>query len=156
MWEYKLFKLYRPHNINLNIGIGPKDGNAKFYVFEDEDLSTFSEETVLLNKQLGHKIIDEREVEIMTMESLFDRYLKGVEVDFISIDTEGYDLEILKTNNWSTCRPHFVLAETAECSDKIFGKKLNSSYDPFMESVGYIKMADTYLNTIYMDKNFFN
>lgn len=146
-----LFKKYRPNSITLNVGIGEKDGIAKFFIFDSDAYSTFSVETVKLNEKLGLKILETKEVQMMTLSSIFKQYANNIEIDFMSVDTEGFDLEALKTNDWNLYRPHFIVVETVEASDKVFGKKLNDIYDPFMQKINYIKIANTYINTIYGD-----
>lgn len=146
-----LFKRYRPNSINLNVGVGEKEGTAKFFIFDSDAYSTFSAETANLNEKLGLKLLETKEVQMMKLSSIFKKYTKNIEIDFMSVDTEGFDLEVLKTNDWNVYRPHFVIVETVEASDKVFGKKLNDIYDPFMQKINYMKVADTYLNTIYAD-----
>ena len=146
-----LFKRYRRKSINLNVGIGEKDGISKFYIFDSDAYSTFSAETASLNEKLGLKLLETKEVHMMTLSSVFKKYTSNIEIDFMSVDTEGFDLEVLRTNDWNLYRPHFVIIETVEASDKVFGKKLNDIYDPFMQKINYMKVADTYLNTIYAD-----
>jgi FkbM family methyltransferase len=47
------------------------------------------------------------------LDSILDEYVpEGVEIDFLSIDVEGLDLEVVNSNNWDKYRPTFVLAET--------------------------------------------
>ena len=35
-------------------------------------------------------------------------------IDFFSIDVEGLDLSVLKSNNWNRYRPTYILAELLE------------------------------------------
>lgn len=149
-----LFRNYRPNSINLNIGIGSKESISNLYIFDPDTLSTFSEEAVELNKKLGYKVVEVKEVQITKLSSVFEKYAKNIEIDFMSVDTEGFDLEVLKTNDWNIYRPHFIIAETIEFGDKVFSRKLNDIYDSYMDEVDYEKIADTYINTIYVDKNF--
>lgn len=150
--RFLLFKKYRPNSINLNIGIGEKEGLAEFYNYEDSAYSTFSIETVELNKKLNLQVSEIKKVPILRIGNVFSKYIKDQAIDFMSVDTEGLDLEVLKTNDWNLYRPHLIIVETTKTSDKIFGEKINNIYDPFMEGIGYKKIADTYLNSIYIDK----
>lgn len=148
----KHFKKYRPNTISLNIGVGNKK-NTKFFIFESSVLSTFSEEEAKKHENLGHKIIETTNVQILPLKDIFKEHLNNKHIDFMSIDTEGYDLEVLKTNDWVLYRPSFIIVETAEYVGKRFGQKLNEIYDHYMEGIGYEKVADTFVNTIYRDKN---
>src|SRR5215211_2513715 len=40
----KNFKLHRPEDINLNIGVGPKDDELNFFIINHPTLSTFSKQ----------------------------------------------------------------------------------------------------------------
>ncbi|MDD4989683.1 MAG: FkbM family methyltransferase [Candidatus Pacebacteria bacterium] len=153
--KFTLFQKYRPNTINLNIGVGNREGVMKFFIFEDDAYSTFSEEIVELNKSHGHKLVETKNVPIKPLRKVFAEYADKKEIDFMSVDTEGYDLEVLQTNDWNLYRPRFVVVETMEAGDRLFSRKL-TTIDPFMKSVGYEKVADTYLNTIYADKSEMN
>ncbi len=146
-----LFKKKRPNSITLNLGIGDSVGTSKFYIFKEEALSTFSKEVADLVIKEGHTLVKILEIPMMRLSDVFEKYAKNVQIDFVSIDTEGYDLAVLKTNDWNIFRPTFFVIETAEYSSENLGKKLSSLYDSFMQEKGYEKVADTYLNTIYRD-----
>lgn len=144
------FKKYRPGTVSLNVGIGKKN-TAPFFIFELEALSTFSEEEARHSQSFGHRIIETTTVDIVPLTDIFNQYVKDTHIDFMSVDTEGYDMEVLKTNDWDIYRPSFIVVETAEYEKDKFGRKENDIYDPFMSTIGYEKVADTYLNTIYRD-----
>jgi len=146
-----LFKRYRPQSLTLNIGIGPEQSTGTFYLFEEESLSTFSAESAELNITLGNTFLEKREVSLLPLHMVFETYAKDKIIDIMSIDTEGYDMEVLKTNDWERFRPRFIVIETVEFDVGIYGKKLNDIYDVYMKSIQYEKIADTYLNTIYTD-----
>ena len=52
-----------------------------------------------------------------TLENVLDQYMDGSEnIDILSVDVEGFDLEVLKSNNWDRYRPEIIIAETYEKS----------------------------------------
>ena len=58
------------------------------------------------------KLLEVVKVPVITMKDLLDRYLPpGQSIDFLSIDCEGLDLEILESNDWGRYRPEFILIE---------------------------------------------
>jgi FkbM family methyltransferase len=151
--KFNLFEKQRTRDINLNIGIGSDKEKAQFFVFDADTLSTFSKESAEGYEKIGHKILEVRNIDLVPLKTVIDKYSKGREIDFLSIDTEGYELEVLNTNDWGLFRPKLIILETVEYSKNILGKKLNDIHDVFMDSIGYMKVADTYINTIYIDKN---
>lgn len=108
-----LFNKIRPRDINLEIPISDKKQKLKYYMFNDAALNSFSKE--LAEKRDGkddYKIISEKEMETSTLEEILKNHLPhDQEIDFMSIDVEGLDLQVLKSNNWSRFRPKFVLVE---------------------------------------------
>lgn len=153
--KFNLFKKQRPRDINLNIGIGSDEKVSPFYIFDADTLSTFSKESMENYKKIGHRVSEIKEIDLIPLKNVIEKYAKNKDIDFLSVDTEGYDLEVLKTNDWNLFRPKFIILETVEYSRNVFGKKTNDVYDVFMDDIGYKKIADTYINTIYLDKKFF-
>ncbi len=109
----KLFEKHRTRDINLNIGIGGQHEKLIFYCFDEPALNSFSKElSEHRDKNTVYKIIETIEIPIYTLEYVLDKYLPaGQHIDFINIDVEGLDLEVLKSNNWEKYRPDFIFAE---------------------------------------------
>ena len=108
-----LFNKIRPRDTNLEIPISDKKQKLKYYMFNEPALNGFSKE--LAEKRDGkdnYKIISEKNLETSTLEEIFEKHLPhGQEIDFLSIDVEGLDLQVLKSNNWRRFRPKCVLVE---------------------------------------------
>jgi len=148
-FRVKLFNIFRRRDINLNIGVGAEESEMDFYVFDEHTLSTFDTNSVDEFKKMGHKVKKIVKVNVLPLKSVLEKCCSDKQIDILSIDTEGYDLEVLKSNDWNKFRPRFVIVETLEYRKDGKGKKLNDIFDPFMSNVNYKKMADTYINTIY-------
>lgn len=148
-----LIKMVRPRDKVLNIGLGPVEGTLDFYILDPDTLSTFSENEAKRLKDLGHKTVKVKKVPVKTLAQVFKDINHSV--DFLSIDTEGMDLEILKSNDWQKYRPKILVVETIEYHGNR-GVRTNKLYDKFMAERGYIKLADTYINGIYVEKDFAN
>ena len=109
----RLFNEIRPRDTNLEIPISDKKQKLKYYMFNEPALNGFSKE--LAEKRDGkddYKIISEKDMETSTLEEIFEKHLPhGQEIDFMSIDVEWLDFQVLKSNNWRRFRPKFVLVE---------------------------------------------
>ncbi len=47
------------------------------------------------------------------LENILDKHIpENQEIDFMSIDVEGMDLQALKSNNWDKYRPFIICVET--------------------------------------------
>jgi hypothetical protein len=63
-------------------------------------------------------------------------------LDFFDIDVEGFDLEVLKTNDWELYRPRFILIET----DLEIKEDINSEIVKYLESLGYNLIAKSIIS----------
>lgn len=149
----KLFKKSRQKDINLNIGIGLKEGNLDYYKLSASSLNTFSKEAAEeYQKENGYKIIGKEKIKISTLKNIIEIYHNGIFPDFLSLDVEGMDDEILHSINYKSNYPIVICVETISFSEKGKGIK-NDNIISFLEQQGYIVYADTYINTIFVKKN---
>ncbi len=72
----------------------------------------------------------------------------------MSIDTEGYEMEILKSNNWNKYRPKIIILETIEKNKDGLRIKTKNDFKNYLEQNDYTEIADTFINTIYIEKQF--
>ncbi len=149
----KILKAVRPGDKTLNMGVGKENGNLDFFVFKQDTYSTFSASEAEEYKKLGYKLQETVQVKVEPLKKIFETYSSNQIIDLLSVDTEGTDLEVLQSNDWSRFRPHVVIVEvTKHCGDH--GIRQNHEFDEFMEKQDYIKLADTYINGIYVEKAF--
>ena len=65
---------------------------------EDAALSTFSRDEVKRLEMNGQKVAKVIKVEVVPLPDIINRYAKGVFSAFLSMDVEGFEIEILKAN----------------------------------------------------------
>ncbi len=147
-----MFKLLRRRDKTLNVGIGENKSVLPFYIFKDDTLSTFDKGVAEKYEKKGHKIKKIQDVNIVPLADILNTYACKTEIDILSLDTEGMEMTILKSNSWDIYRPKYIILETIDYERYKSGKKTNDIYDPYMESIGYTKIADTNINSIYIKK----
>jgi len=106
------FRDVRPHDINLETGIGAQPGNLKYYMLESEPgMNTFSLET-LRACRMEHKITSTAEVPVVRFEEIQMRHIpENTHIDFVSIDTEGHEMEVLSGFNFDLHKPSIFAVE---------------------------------------------
>lgn len=150
----KEFFKQRPRDINLNIGIKNKSGIVTFFEFAPDSLSTFSKKETKENLKLGYRLNQKLQIPVLKLSEVLGKYLVP-KIDFISIDTEGLDLEVLESNDWKKFRPTIVCVETGDFPSMITReRKINKKtlIDKYMIKNGYKEYFDNGLNAIYLDK----
>lgn len=152
-----LFKKYRKDDVNIEVAIDEKEGKIPLYVFKNTLLSSCSKEFAenvdrnALNE--GDKIKSIIEVNSMRLDSVFDRFLpKDKKIDFLDIDAEGYDMNVLKSNNWNKYRPKVILVEDhfSTFIDDIFKSDIYS----YLVSKGYKFFSRLYFTQIFLEDSF--
>jgi FkbM family methyltransferase len=143
----------RPEDVCLNVGVGGVRQEAvPFYEMNADTLSTFSEpEARRYVEEHGKQIVRVAEVDVITPKEIVARYFQG-SPDFVSLDVEGLELEILGAFDLTGARPAVFCVETITYATDGTGKKLTDVIN-YLTGAGYMVYADAYINTIFVDRN---
>lgn len=148
----KEFEKMRPRDINLQAAISNNNSEATFYIFNEPALNTLNaEEAKNKDNKNGYKIIRELKLKTLKLSEILDKQLlENQEIDFLSIDTEGNDLNVLKSNNWEKYKPKLVLVE--DLKFKNIEDYYQSETYIFMKNLNYSVVAKT-INTVFYQLN---
>jgi FkbM family methyltransferase len=150
---FEEIKRNRSRDICLNFGVvasGKKEEN--FYIMSDLPVSTFSEDEVERIKKMPNlyvkKII---KVAVVGINEILEKYFSAG-LDFLSIDVEGLDLEILKSLDFSKYRPKIVCVETIHFNSSLqHNKQYRDDITNLMLQNGYNVYMNNRVNTIFLD-----
>ena len=149
----KNFHNHRPNDINLNIGVDSKEGELDFYIMQDNTLSTFSKQECDHMMAHGKPLKEIKKIKLTTIDEILKKYFNNQFPDFMSIDVEGMDFQILKSINFEISYPKIICVEAAEYSPIGAGARRNELID-FLVTKGYYEYANTNLNAIMVKKEF--
>lgn len=146
------FGWMRRRDINLELGIGAEKGGLTFYCFDEPALNTLSEEVAQERASGGrYKITKKVEVPVLPLHEVLQQHLpKGTKIDFFSVDVEGMDEMVLRSNDWQIFRPTFILAEDVQF-DLNSGNTYGSGVYAFLREQGYEMVAKTPRTLIFKD-----
>jgi hypothetical protein len=146
----RYFNLMRPRDINLEIGIGETPSTINFYCFNEPALNTFDAELAKeRNTGKPHRIVKTLLIDILPLKDVFKAYLpKNQHIDFMSVDVEGFDLQVLRSNDWNLYRPTYLLVEVFDFS--IENPKKSTLFQ-FINSIGYTSVAVLKRTLIFVD-----
>lgn len=144
----KLFNKVRPRDINLEIPISNKSKKISFYMFDEPALNSFSYE-LSKEREIFSKFKIKKIVKLTPkkLSEILDKYLPyNTKIDFMSIDVEGHEYEVLTSNNWEKYKPEYLLVELLDTHSKSSSK--NDVYS-FLLNENYFVIGKTGRTTIF-------
>lgn len=144
----KLFNKKRKRDVNLELGVSKESKEMTYYMFNEPALNGFSKELSESRNNKGeYKIIEKKKISTKPLSKILDEYLpKGTKIDFINIDVEGMDLEVLESNDWGKYAPEYILIE---CRETSLEEMNNDPIYVFLKKKGYILIAKTFRTSIF-------
>ena len=147
-----LFKKIRPRDEHVVTGVSREPAVMKYHKFENYMVNTFNLDD--LGTRTDERIIATESIVCQPLTKILDSRAAERHIDFLNVDCEGMDLEVLQSMDWSKYRPSVV------CVEDIVQYHLTASYDPqlgpikvFMRDKDYWLIAQSLVSFFYIDKN---
>ena len=141
---YEKFLRARKGDVNLNVAVAEEEGTMTFYELgDDTTLSTLNPHNAeLMSRSLGLPIRS-RNIRTRPLSSVMKEFCKGKTVHLMSVDVEGIDLQVLKSNDWKTYRPEVLVVE---------GNNQFHEIVEFLDINGYLLLYNNSYNCIFINK----
>ena len=132
----KLFEKARPNDKNVNVGIAEKEDLLPYHRFADPASNTFSDEEAEKWKQkTWNTYLGTTEVKMRPLRDVLSQYMdESQQIDVMNVDVEGYDMEVLRSNDWERFRPKVIVIEDHQFS---FEEPEKSGVYVFLNEEGY-------------------
>jgi FkbM family methyltransferase len=142
------FQKHRSRDINLECGVAAHTGTLPYYRFDEPALNTFDTTEAQLKDRPPYRLIEQLDVAVRRLDDLLIEHLPaGQSIDVLTIDVEGKDEEVLRSNDWAKFRPRFILAETLRTDMRQVSE---CPVVKFLSTVGYAPVGKAY-NTIFFE-----
>jgi len=143
----RAFQILRRRDINLQIGVSETAGVLTYFCFDDPALNTF--DSRLAHDRLAaspYRVEKTIVIAVERLDAILSRHVPaGSRIDFMSVDVEGFDLPVLRSNDWTRFRPRCVLAESLGMS---LDEAPDSAVYRFMQQRDYELFAKSF-NTLF-------
>jgi FkbM family methyltransferase len=146
------FDRERPGDINLCCGISDSKEEMKYFEMSDPALNTFDESLARERERLtNYKIVRSSTVKVKRLDVVLQEHMKmPAVIDFMNIDAEGHDLNVLRSNDWNRFRPSIVLTEVIGGWD--IEQALSCNVHAYLSLHDYRLIAKTSNTLFYMDR----
>ena len=141
------FKRFRPRDTHLVMGVSPAPGVLTYYQFKDPKINSFDESQ---SQRMSSPSIGQKAIECLPLREIVGQHAKDRQIDLMSIDCEGLDLEVLESLDFATTRPSVIVVEDFEQ----FGATHQggtSRIRTFLHAQGYATFAQSAFSFHYLD-----
>lgn len=139
----KLFDSLRPRDINIQTGVSLTPGELDFYTFENNVFNTFDKQTAEGHcKEFSLSVKEITRVRTTTLADILNTHLPpSQKIDFMSIDVEGLDMEVLRSNDWQKYKPEVLVVE---CVYDDYEDIQSMETVKYLKQLGYSFFAKTF------------
>ena len=148
--EYELLCEKRPRDINLCVALGATSGRATLFQGPDRDrgASTMRPD-VVASRGAEADDFTPIEVPVCTLAEIVSEYVTGP-VDFLKIDVEGLEYEVLAGADFTQFRPRALVIEATVPNTT---KPSHESWEPMLLDAGYRYTMFDGLNRFYASED---
>ncbi|MCK5474502.1 MAG: FkbM family methyltransferase [Candidatus Aenigmarchaeota archaeon] len=146
----KSFNKLRPKDKNIESAISDERKKMTYYIFDEPAVNTLDPQMVDKGIKDGYKLIKKQKIITKTLKDiLLDTIPKNKKINFMNIDVEGFDLQVIKSNDFNIFRPEYILVE-------MHGTKVeniqNTEIYKLLNKKNYAFFGKTILTLIFKDQ----
>lgn len=136
----------RSRDINIRAAVGPADARTQFWIAHPyPDLSSLSSDVKDANPEQV-EWVERVEIDQMRLSTLLAEYAGDRTIDFLKIDVEGAELEVIESGDWQRFRPTVVVVEAiAPGSHEL----THAEWEPILLKNGYLFAVFDGINRFY-------
>ncbi len=148
----KLFKIFRPRDISINVAVSSKPGFVNSYIFDKgSGLNTLEKNWAEKWKKIINKNYLTIKIKKEKLNTLLKKYNCPNNFDLLNIDVEGHEIEVIKGLDFRIYKPKIITIEIhAKKTEDIF----KSNVYKFLKKKNYELISQYYQTSFFKIKNF--
>jgi FkbM family methyltransferase len=144
---FERLRQHRPRDINVNVGISRAPGRAMLFDYPAAPgNSTLSPAVARDHKSYPITCVP-KEIELITLAQLCERYVGDRTIDFMSIDVEGHEEDVIAGGAWDRFRPRVLVIEATWPLSR---RPSHEGWEPLVLAHGYHFALFDGLNRFYV------
>lgn len=144
-----LFQEARPGDSNIHAVVSDESVDVTFTIFRNGAISTadstLRDQTLSSGRDKVAKSITVRARSLANI--LAETVPADQQIDLMSVDVEGFDLKVLRSNDWTRFAPFFLLVEDHGMS---LLNAPNTEIFHFLRPLGYRMVSQAFITSIYV------
>ena len=145
-----LFNFIRRKDININAAISNNEENKTLYFVDELNTQNTLEANHLSFLKNHHNLKEEeishQEIKTKKLDKILDTYNFN-DIDFMNIDVEGHELNILNSIDFNKYRINFICIEMIDHNDQ--AKLINEKLNIILEKNNYVLQKKIDFNFVY-------
>lgn len=142
-----LFGRERPRDLCIEKGVDEKEGELTYFMFNEPALNTFDEKLAKERSAIvGYHILEKEKIKVQSLASILDDLKEIPGIDILSVDVEGFDLQVLRSNDWNKYKPNIIIAE---CLNARFSDINSDPVTKYLLGLNYSIYAKTGYSLIF-------
>lgn len=148
------FRRLRPEDVNVNVGVAPKDkagSKMTFYMIDKgSGRNTFDRKAAeeFVAQHPNFSITETMEIDTISVEDVVAKYCGGRYPDLLTMDVENLDYDILASADFSQSKPKFICVEVVSSGGDTSGQMKD-----LILSRGYFVVARTIGNYVFAENS---
>lgn len=147
----KKFAFDRKRDVNLNIAVSDKVETVDYLMFDEPALNAFKSKIDPVSLPgMPSKTV---QVNARDLKSILAEWApKNQEIDFMNVDVEGMQVDVLGSNDWNRFRPKVILVEDFDID---LEHPEDSDTFRFLKSQGYKLFSKPFFTSFYLREDFY-
>ena len=141
---FEALKSERQRDVSLQVALGRRPGTRTMYILENSGTSTLSASIAKGWQGRGLSAITKK-VPVMTLASVCREYVRAP-IDFLKVDVEGLEGEVIEGGEWSDYSPRIIVMESIH---PVTQAPMWMSWEPKLLARGYRFIHFDGLNRFY-------
>lgn len=143
---FREFVRCRPHDVNLNVAVSDRAGSVAFYEGASPGLASMAS-AVPEAARVQDGTRTARTVPARTLADILAQYATDATIDFLTVDVEGFERQVLAGNDWHRFRPRVAVIEATHPGTR---EPSHGEWERILLDAGYLFGYFDGLNRFYV------
>ena len=145
-----LYRTYRPQDLYCAEGVSAKPASLIYFKFENDQFNTMDEDRAELLRGQGVLPVEVTSIPCRPLSMIVGEKLGNQQIDLLSVDCEGMDLEAIMSIDLTANRPTVIIVEDYQKYATFRDGGAPASLEIAMRGEGYLPISQTAWSAMFV------